>query len=286
MKILVTGHKGFIGNNLINQLSPEFTFGYANNNREEQINVLDRKLLDSIGNIDAIVHLASKTSIINSYKDPYNTYYTNIVGTLNILDFAKERRIDKIIYVSTYIYGNPIYLPIDENHPIAPHAPYNKSKYASETLCKYYSDDYGLNIVTLRPFYVYGFSPKGESFIPAIIKQINKNGKVILSKENTKRDFLFITDYINLIRSILLKFPQGYNVYNVGSGKSYSLENIVEIIEKILEKQISIEYNLLLRPNDVTEMYADIKKLNSIYGWKPKVDIEEGLRLILKDRVL
>jgi UDP-glucose 4-epimerase len=281
MKILVTGDSGFIGTNLINQLKPEFTFITSNKNKEKRVDILDRDRLTSVETTDAIIHLASKTSITNSVTDPYDTYNTNIVGTLNILEFAKERKIDRIINISTYVYGNPVYLPIDENHPIAPHTPYNKSKLIAENLCKYYSEDYGISIVTLRPFYIYGPSSKDHSFVPSIIRQINKSGKVILSQENTKRDFLYVSDFINLISSILHNFPKGYTMYNVGFGKSYSLENIVKIIGKILEKEISIEYNNSLRPYDITEMYADIKRLKKLYGWSPHVNIEEGLRTVL-----
>jgi len=281
MKILVTGDGGFIGTNLIKQLKAEFTFITSNKNNEKRVDILDRDQLASVEKADAIIHLASKTSIMNSVTDPYETYNTNIIGTLNILEFAKERKIDKIINISTYVYGNPVYLPIDENHPIAPHTPYNKSKLISETLCKYYSEDYGISIVTLRPFYIYGPSSKDHSFIPSIIRQINKSDKVILSRENTKRDFLYVSDFINLILRILHDFPKGYNVNNVGFGKSYSLEMIVTILGRILGKKITIKYNKSIRPNDITEMYADIKQLKKLYDWEPQVNIEDGLRIIL-----
>ena len=159
-------------------------------------------------NVDTIIHLAAKTSITNSINNPYETYYNNICGTLKILDFARERKIKKFINMSTYVYGKPLYLPIDEKHPINPHTPYNKSKIISENLCKYYSNDYGINIVTLRPFYIYGSLSNPLSFIPSITQQIKKNGNVFLSRENTKRDFLHIDDFINLILKILDKFPR------------------------------------------------------------------------------
>src|SRR5207249_5896542 len=101
-------------------------------------------------------------------------------------------------------------------------------------LCKYYSHDYGIDIVTLRPFYIYGPLSSPLSLIPSTIQQIKKNGKVLLSRENTKRDFLFVDDFIDLILKILNKFPEGYNVYNVGYGKSNSLEEIIKIIETII----------------------------------------------------
>ena len=121
------------------------------------------------------------------------------------------------------------------------------------------------------------------SFIPSIIQQINKNGNVYLSQENTKRDFLFIDDFINLILKILNKFPEGYNVYNVGYGKSNSLEEIIKIIENITGIKINILYDKSIRPNDIIEMVADITRVTKSFDWKPQIDIEEGLRLTLKN---
>ena len=107
------------------------------------------------------------------------------------------------------------------------------------------------------------------------------NEKVILSKKNTRRDFLFVDDFVDLVHKILLNFPEGYNVYNVGFGKSYSLEHILWIIESIINKKISTEYDSTFRPNDVVEMVADIGKAMKEFEWRPLIDINEGLRLTI-----
>nr|MBA3750883.1 SDR family oxidoreductase [Nitrosopumilus sp.] len=232
MNVFVTGERGFVGSNLTKYfLKTGITVvniqDESDKNIKSRINLLDREKLWQIENVDAIIHLASKTSIPDSIDNPYDTYYTNIIGTLNILDFARQRKIKKIINISTYIYGKPIYLPIDENHPINPHSPYNKSKILAENLCENFSKDFGIDIVTLRPFYIYGPSSNPLSFIPSIIQQIEKNERVLLSHKNTKRDFLFVDDFLNLISKILNNFPIGYSIYNVGSGRSNSLEEII-----------------------------------------------------------
>jgi UDP-glucose 4-epimerase len=282
LKVFVTGDKGFIGTSLTKKFQDEGISITDYQFSEKRINILEKDQFQHIENVDAIVHLAAKTSITNSFNDPYETYYTNIGGTLNLLDFAREREIKKIINISTYVYGNPLYLPIDEEHPIKPHTPYNKSKVIAEKLCKYYSQDYGINIVTLRPFYIYGPLSNPLSFISLIITQIKKNGMVSLSRENTKRDFLFIDDFTNLLLKILNNFPEGYNVYNVGYGKSHSLEEIINIIEKILNLKIHIIYDKNIRPNDITEMISDITKVSNSFDWEPQTNIEEGLRFTLK----
>lgn len=281
MNILVTGHTGFIGTNIVKKLQNEYTILPTNKNNAQRMNVLEKSQLLDFDEVDAVIHLASKTSISDSISNPYDTYYTNMVGTLNILDYAVKRKIKNIINISTYTYGDPKYIPIDESHPLSPHSPYNKSKVISEKLCKYYSEDYKLNIVTLRPFYIYGNS-YNSSFISSTIRKVINNEKVILSNKNTRRDFLFVDDFVMLVHKILLNFPEGYNVYNVGYGKSYSLEDILRVIESIMNKKISIEYDSSIRPNDVSEMVADIGKVTKEFEWMPTIDIDEGLRLTIE----
>jgi UDP-glucose 4-epimerase len=101
---------------------------------------------------------------------------------LNILDYALKKKIKNIINVSTYMYGEPLYHPIDENHPTNPHSPYNKSKLLSEKICEHYSEDYGINIVTLRHFSIYGPS-NNSSFVLSVVRRVFGREKVILSKK-------------------------------------------------------------------------------------------------------
>ena len=296
MIIFITGETGFVGSHLskyleklgltvLNSKSGINNSNKVNENIRNRIDILNIEKLYSLeGNIDAIVHLASKTSITNSITNPYETYYSNIVGTLNVLDFAKHKKIEKLINISTYVYGKPAYLPIDEHHPIKPHSPYNGSKVLAENLCENYSEYFGLNVVTLRPFYVYGTSLKKSSFISSVIQQIDTQGKVLLSQRNTKRDFLFIDDFVNLIFKILNNFPSGYNTYNVGSGESHSLEEVVKIIEIIIGRKIEVQYDKSIRPNDILEMVADITRVSNEFEWKPKISLEEGLACVLNNR--
>jgi UDP-glucose 4-epimerase len=282
-RVLVTGSRGFIGSNLIKKLGEKIQIVTMDHDDNRRIDILDRNALDTISDIDVIIHLASKTSIPKSVIDPYDTYLTNIMGTLNILDLARRNNIHKIINISTFVYGKPLYFPIDEKHPINPHSPYTKSKLIAEKLCEYYAGDYDIDIVTLRPFYIYGPNMNKNSFIPSIIRDIHQSGKVILSNRNTKRDFLHVDDFVALVYKILYNFPAGYKIYNVGSGNSYSLEEVIEHIKKILEIQVDIEYSRSIRPDDIMEMVADITLLKNLFDWKPLLDIESGLRLTLDE---
>jgi UDP-glucose 4-epimerase len=284
LKILLTGHTGFIGTSIVQRFSYDYAFVVTSPNSHQRVNVLDKKDFESLERVDSIIHLAAKTSISDSICNSYEVYNTNFTGTLNILDYAVTMGIKNIINLSTYIYGNPRYLPIDESHPVNPHSPYNKSKFIAEQLCEFYSNDKGINIVTLRPFYVYGPSQK-SSFVTIGIQKTFRNEIMRLSKRGTRRDFLYIDDFLDLINKILIDFPEGYNVYNVGYGESYSLEDILRIIEDITGKKVHIEYDLDIRPNDVSQMVANIEKVKERFGWQPKIDIREGMKSTI-DRYL
>lgn len=227
--------------------------------------------------IHAIIHLAAKSSVMESYASPYETYRTNILGTLNVLELARLKKVRSFVFLSTYLYGQPSYLPVDENHPIDAISPYHRSKLIGEQLCKDYSDNYGIDTVILRAFLIYGPNSRSYHFIPSIIRQIKERKKVTLSGQKTRRDFLYIDDFVTLIVRILSNFPRGYNLYNVGYGKSYSLVEVSQMLAKMLDKKISIEYDEKIRPNDVNNMVADISKVSNAFKWRPLVSMEKGL---------
>ena len=291
-KILVTGARGFVGRHLCKRLTKKgFNVTYNKGNKHEARSLLDvtelSQLLSIQDDVVAVIHLAAKTSINNSLLSPYDTYYTNLLGTLNLLEYARQNKVKKFIYISTYVYGKPQYLPIDEKHPVDPHSPYTESKLLAEKLCQFYSQDFDMNIVTLRPFYLYGPYTRANSLIHCILEQImNKDKKVTLSGELTKRDFLFIDDFLNLIEIVLEKFPSGYNLYNVGYGKSYTLTEVSQILAKLLQKQIDLHYDHEMRPGDIVDMVADISKLSKWFDWKPSTTLKEGLESTVKNYLL
>jgi len=278
-KIFVTGKNGFIGTHLCNRIAHPSNTVFGDCTDPDGFDISNIRELKSThpDKIEAIVHLAAKTSIDGSLNNPHETYYNNVLGTLNILEFARLRNIHKIINLSTYVYGPPQYLPIDEKHPVNPHSPYNKSKLLAEELCLNYSKDFGIDIVTLRPFNVYGYKSKSYTLISSLIEQIKNNEKVSLSAKDVRRDFLFVEDFVNLLIIILSQFPPGYNVYNVGYGESYTLEEVTEIIADILRKRVSICYNKS-RPSNIMHISADTSKVTSGFGWRPVINLEKGLR--------
>jgi UDP-glucose 4-epimerase len=288
-KALVTGGSGFVGNHLCRQLTELGidVVGSSVINDVNKLDVTDRNQVHSIdtNGVEAVVHLAAKTSVDLSSKDPYQAYCANIMGTLNLLEFCRLRNIKKFIFMSSYVYGQPKYLPVDEKHPVNPHSSYHKSKLIAEQLCKNYSLDFGIDTVTLRTFLLYGPNAKPYMFISTVIHQIKNNGIVFLSGKHTSRDFLFISDFLDLITNIFNGFPKGYNLYNVGYGESHNLEEVTRLLAQLMNKNVTINYNDQIRPGDVTKMIADISKVSNAFHWKPRIGINEGLMITLRNTV-
>jgi UDP-glucose 4-epimerase len=293
-KVLVTGSRGFIGRHLCKRLEEvgiavqtsykSFDSDLGDNHLDNNIDITNMERLHSFEKgAEAIVHLAAKSSFPDSFNRPYETYYTNILGTLNLLELARLRNIRKFIFISTYVYGQPKYLPIDEKHQVNPNSPYTMSKFIAEQLCEKYSADFGIDVVSLRPFYIYGPNSSSRFFINSAIRQIKETGTVLLSGELTTRDFLFVKDFVDLIEVILRGFPVGYNLYNVGYGKSHTLKQACEFLSKSLKKDVRIGYDEEIRRGDVTSMVADISKVTKAFSWKPSIDLEKGLELIVNN---
>jgi UDP-glucose 4-epimerase len=284
-RILVTGANGFIGKHLCKRLTENGFIIADGKSRSKQrpLDVTDLgQLASACKDVDTVIHLAGRTSIKRSLQDPYKTYFINYMGALNLLEASRLTNVKRLINVSTFVYGQPHDIPIKEKHRIDPHSPYTKSKLLAEMICQYYSCDFDIDVVTLRPFQIYGWGARPDSFIPSVIQQIARKGEVSLNGKNVRRDFLFVDDFVDLIVAILNNFPNGYNVYNVGFGKSHTLEKIAKILADQMNKRIKINYEEANPSPSGTNMQADITKVSEAFRWKPRVTIEEGLKYTLE----
>jgi nucleoside-diphosphate-sugar epimerase len=284
-KILVTGANGFIGKHLCKRLTENGSIIADGKSRSNQrpLDVTDLgQLASACKDVDTVIHLAGRASIKGSLRDPYKTYFINYMGALNLLEASRLTNVKRLINVSTFVYGQPHDIPIKEKHRIDPHSPYTKSKLLAEMICQYYSCDFDIDVVTLRPFQIYGWGARPDSFIPSVIQQIARKGEVSLNGKNVRRDFLFVDDFVDLIVAILNNFPNGYNVYNVGFGKSHTLEKIAKILADQMNKRIKINYEEANPSPSGTNMQADITKVSEAFRWKPRVTIEEGLKYTLE----
>jgi UDP-glucose 4-epimerase len=278
-KILVTGSEGFIGSRLVSLLKKRGT-EVRTLKRNGRIDVRDWSKIRSLDQVNIVYHLAAKTFVPFSFRHPRETYEVNVLGTLNILEFCRLRDVEKMIFASTYVYGNPQYLPVDEKHPINPTNPYAKSKVLAEMLCKSYHEDYGLKCIIARPFNIYGEGQKEHFLIPSIVKQIFR-GKIKLNSPKPRRDFLYVDDVVSAFVK-MGEYPckSGWDVYNLGYGKSYSVQEIVELLIKICGKHVRVTYIGKRRKGEIMDAVADIRKAREKLNWVPKVKISEGLEKV------
>ena len=274
IKILVTGHEGMIGSQLIKKLSNyEIVTDSINGKR---IDLQNNDEVMEIEPVDIVIHLGGKTEKGLEWEEYFKN---NIIGTFNILQYCIKKNIKKIIFVSSYVYGVPKYSPINEQHPISPHNLYTKSKFLAEELCKIYSENYKLNIIILRPFNIFADSIYKNNLISNLIESINTKKTITITNRTSKRDFLYIDDFIDIILKIKDHDYQ-YEVFNVGSGISYSFDEIIQTIEKKISKKLNLEYE-----NDeksfIQDITADSSKIKKLLNWQPRLTFEEGLQKLL-----
>ena len=241
-------------------------------------NLTDEKSLNRYLNegISHVYHLAGKTFVPDSWKDTYSFFNINVSGTLTVLEFCRKSNAT-FIYLSSYLYGEPQYLPIDENHPLKAFNPYGQSKLMAEELTRYYEHTFNIRSFIFRLFNVYGPRQPKTFLIPEIIHKIRdaQGNSIILNDLRPRRDYIYIDDVID---ALLLSINGKPGVYNVGSGVSYSVKEIADYLVKIENSSKQIQGLKMARPNEVLDLYADIGFIKQEFGWEPKTDIINGLK--------
>lgn len=287
-KILVTGHNGFIGSHLIQRLQDKFhvigvSNGIDNKMTIKQIKKDIKKITtsDVPKDIFCIIHLAAIADASYCEKNPKACFDTNLLGTQNILEVARKTNA-KVIFLSTsHVYGDPQRNPINENHLTDPLSVYAASKIAGEILCKSYSKSYNMDISVARLFSVYGPGSPNYLVIHKIISQILRSNIIKIGNLFPKRDFIYINDVISALELILNK-TRGFEIYNIGSGKSYSILQVCKILTKITSTNSPItSMKSLSRTNEIREICADCSKMKRL-GWKPITELSNGLKQTLE----
>ena len=275
--ILVTGSDGFVGINLVNELKKQgyIVYTFDKNDGDIAETVLDFQ------NIEHVFHLAALTFVPASWENPADFYRTNVMGTNQVLELCRKTNCS-LTYLSSYVYGIPEYFPIDEKHSIIPNTPYNHSKLLGEELCKFYNKNFGVDVTIFRPFNIYGIGQNKNFLIPTIVSQVldKETTEIKVQNLSPKRDFLYIDDFISaLIKTIELK---EFNTFNIGSGKSYSVNEIINFALEISNEQKTIIETVKNRINEVNDVVSDISLIKKILDWEPKFDMKKGLELIIK----
>jgi len=286
-QIMITGHNGFLGSNILLKLVSEkyditgISTTIKKNNSIKQIkrNILEIKDSDIVRN-STIIHLAGMTDVTYCEKHPEECYNLNVIATQKILEIARKKNCSLIYPSTSHVYGIPKKLPIKETHPTNATSVYSESKISAEKLCQAYSKSYGLNISVLRLFSTYG--PKNSEYKveSRIIRQLLSNSMIKIGNLSPKRDFIYIDDVTKAFQ-IVIKNLKNFNIYNVGSEKSYSIQEICDILKKKYGKDITVVADKeKIRKNDIKSVVSDCSKIKRL-GWKPKISINEGLELTL-----
>ena len=301
-KILITGAGGFIGSHLVEMsLERGYTvraFVHYNSKNswgwletlpnKEQIDVFIGDIRDydsvyqAVKGCDAIMHLAALIGIPYSYTSPAAYIRTNIEGTYNILQAAKELKTRDILVTSTSeTYGTAQYVPINEEHPTVGQSPYSATKIAADALAISYYRSFDLPVKIVRPFNTYGPRQSGRAIIPTIITQMLAGEKHIkLGNIEPTRDLTFVKDTAEGFIEIFESKKLFGEITNIGMGQEISIGNLVQLISKTLNIEISIDSDAQrIRPenSEVERLLCDNKKLLSNTNWKPKYTLETGL---------
>lgn len=301
--VLVTGADGFIGSHLtemlvadkfqvtaLSQYNSFNNWGWLENvNCKNDIKIITGDIRDPhfckdiTKNIDVIFHLAALIAIPYSYIAPETYIETNIKGTLNICQAAKENGNIRLIHTSTSeVYGTANYVPIDENHPLQPQSPYSASKIGADALSMSFYHAFDLPVTIARPFNTYGPRQSARAVIPSIITQImNGQEQIKLGDVSPTRDFNFVEDTCRGF--ILLSECEKAvgEVVNIGSNFEVSISDTVNLIKELMNSKVSfVTDKERIRPNksEVFRLWCDNTKINNLTGFQPAVDLREGLK--------
>ena len=292
MRVLVTGGAGFIGSNIVRRLlefdqEPVVLDDISSGYRENLVpgvafvegDVRDREVVAAaIDRCEVVCHLAASVGNARSIADPQTDSAVNVIGTLNILEAARSRGIDRIVFSSSAgIFGELKTLPIAEDHPQDPDSPYGTSKLAAEKMCLVYNKLYGMHSVCLRYFNVYGPHQRYDAYgnvIPIFADRILKGvAMTIFGDGEQTRDFVNVADVA--AANLAAAFTPGVSgVFNIGSGGRITINELARVMQEVSGAQVGVEY-APPRAGDVRDSLADISAARAALGFEPAVPIEE-----------
>ncbi len=311
-KLLVTGAEGFIGSHLTEELvrrgydvrafvlyNSFNSDGWLEESPEEiraALEIYRGDIRDSYGVREAmrgcscVLHLAALISIPYSYKSPEMYVDTNIKGTLNVLQAARELDVEKLVITSTSeVYGTAQYAPISEEHPLQGQSPYSGSKIAADQLALSFYNSFSTPVAIIRPFNTYGPRQSARAVIPTIITQIAQGARRLqLGSLTPTRDFSYIKDTVRGFIEVATAEAAIGKVINIGSGYEISIGETVEIIAELMGAEVEIERDFLrLRPekSEVERLWADISRAGELLSWAPQYSAKEGLRRGLRETI-
>ncbi len=306
-KLLITGASGFIGSHLTEELvnlgyDVRVFVRYTSDGNLGDLHHLSTDLLKKIEivrgdlknydsvlravkDVDVIFHLGALISIPYSYLDPRDFVETNITGTLNILNAAKNFNTKKIIITSTSeTYGTATYTPMDEDHPLQAQSPYSASKISADKLAESFYKSFDLPVAIIRPFNTYGPRQSMRAVLPTIIYHALAKDKLKLGSLSPQRDLTFVKDTVLGFIKIAESEKSVGEIINIGSGRTISIGELVGKVSKILNKELIVEeVKEKIRPekSEVDILLCNNEKAKNLVGWEPIVSLDEGITEVI-----
>ena len=305
-RFLITGGAGFIGSHLVDCLlasdvehltvvddfndfyDPDIKRDNIRDHLKDQryqlaeVDIRDRAALDQAlagKHFDCIVHLAARAGVRPSLSQPQLYNETNVTGTLNLLEFAREHDIKQFVFgSSSSVYGINAKVPFSEDDPIRqPISPYAATKGAGELLCHTYSHLYGIRCICLRFFTVYGPRQRPDLAIHKFARLISEGKPIpVFGDGTTRRDYTYVDDIINGVVAAINYDQSDYEVINLGESRTVELRELMSLLEKELDAHAIIDRQPP-QPGDVPQTFADITRARKLLGYNPQTQIEAGV---------
>lgn len=299
---MVTGAGGFIGSHLAEKLvelgaqtralvhyRSDNSWGWLDSlplKKELEVFAGDVRDADSVlsvvKGVEIVFHLAALIGIPYSYYAPVSYVRTNIEGTLNILQAARDSGVERVVHTSTSeVYGTARYIPINESHPLQAQSPYAASKVGADKLAESFFLSFNLPVVIMRPFNTYGPRQSARAVVPTIITQCLSGNVVRLGNLYPTRDLNYVANTADGFLSAASSAKAIGRTINLGSGKDVSIEALVQIITRLMDRDVVLEIDEeRTRPkqSEVERLVADNTQARELLEWEPKISLEDGLR--------
>ena len=308
--ILVTGIAGFIGSHLAERLlqldyqligidnfdsvySPDIKRRNVEASmRKDSFKLLEGDIRDmsflndvfTTNNIDIVVHLAARAGVRPSLEQPFIYHDVNVTGTLNMLEASRRFRVERFVFTSSSsVYGCNKDLPFKEDAKVDnPMSPYAASKVAAEVFCRTYCQIYRIPTVVLRLFTVYGPRQRPEMAVHHFVRMVNQGEEITVFGDGaTSRDYTYIDDIVAGIEAALTQRTEEFQVFNLGCGRAVRLSQLLSLVEEALGEKARVKY-LTPPPGEVPVTLADISRAQTILGYKPTINVEEGVPLFVR----
>lgn len=277
-KVLITGSNGFVGKHVVKAFVKT---GYeVIGMGRESGNVADEETWDNFPDAAIVIHLAARSFVPDSWMDIPGFIHCNVLGITGALNYCRSRNA-RLVYLSSYLYGNPVSLPISEEADIMVNNPYALSKKIAEDVCQFFSESFGIQVTILRPFNVYGIGQSERFLIPSLISQINHGNRIHVKDLEPKRDYLYIDDLVSAIIRAVDYRGKAFNIFNIGSGVSYSVQELIQIIQDHKKTDCEVVSDVERRKNEIMDTIADINKAQSQLLWEPRWTLSDGIKQML-----